>query len=162
MKRFVVGFLCAAAMGVMAATAWATPGTGVRGTVLGTGTSGKAIELAGSGPADVVVRHIVIEPGGSTGWHYHPGEVLAVVTKGTLTRTLHDCSELVDPAGQAFVESAGKDHIHIGRNRGPDPVELIVTYVLPAGTPLSIDAPDPGCEEPSEIQSRNTGNTGVS
>ncbi|MGH4026754.1 MAG: cupin domain-containing protein [Pseudonocardiaceae bacterium] len=130
--------------------------------MLGTGTSDRTIELDNRGPTDVVVRHIVIEPGGSTGWHYHPGEVLAVVTKGTLTRTLHDCSEQVDPAGQAFVESAGKDHIHIGRNRGPDPVELIVTYVLPAGIPLSIDAPDPGCEEPSEMQSRNTGNTGVS
>lgn len=145
MSRFLVGFICAAVMGVMAGTAWATPGTGVHGTVLGTGTSGNAIELAGNGPADVVVRHIVIEPGGSTGWHYHPGEVLAIVSKGTLTRTLSDCSEQIDPAGQAFVESAGKERIHNGRNRGPDPVELIVTYVLPAGAPLSIDTPDPGC-----------------
>jgi quercetin dioxygenase-like cupin family protein len=46
-----------------------------------------------------VVRHIVIEQGGSTRWHYHPGELVAVVHKGTLTRTLEDCSVQTQFAG---------------------------------------------------------------
>ncbi|HEY2763215.1 MAG TPA: cupin domain-containing protein, partial [Pseudonocardiaceae bacterium] len=87
----------------------------------------------------------VIGPGGSTGWHYHSGELIAVVQQGTLTRTLHDCSVQTRSAGQSFVEFAGKRNVHIGRNLGTEPVELYVTYVLPAGAPLSIDAADPGC-----------------
>lgn len=145
MRRFIAGLLCAAVVGVTPGAAWATPGSGITATELGKGTSTGTIEVSNPGPTDVVVRHIVIEPGGSTGWHYHPGEVLAVVQKGTLTRTLHDCSEHVDSAGQAFVEEGGEKHVHIGRNRGTEPVELYVSYLVPAGAPLAVDAPDPGC-----------------
>jgi quercetin dioxygenase-like cupin family protein len=123
----------------------ATPGSGVSATVLGKGTSNDTIEVKNGGQTDVVVRHIVIEPGGSTGWHYHPGELIAVVHRGTLTRTLEDCSVQTDSSGQSFVEAAGDRHPHVGRNLGTEPVELYVTYVIPAGAPLSIDAADPGC-----------------
>ena len=37
------------------------------------------------------------------------------------------------------------DNVHIGRNLGPVPLVLWVDYIQPAGTPLSVDAPDPGC-----------------
>ncbi|MGH3928093.1 MAG: cupin, partial [Pseudonocardiaceae bacterium] len=67
------------------------------------------------------------------------------VHKGTLTRTLEDCSVQTNSPGQSFVEAAGDRHAHIGRNPGTEPVELYVTYVIPAGAPLSIDAADPGC-----------------
>jgi quercetin dioxygenase-like cupin family protein len=117
----------------------------VSGTVLGKGTSTDTIKAKNSGPTDVVVRHIVFEPGGSTGWHYHPGEVIAVVHKGTLTRTMDDCSVHTDLAGQSFVEPAGGKNVHLGRNLGTEPVELYVTYLIPAGAALSVDAPDPGC-----------------
>jgi quercetin dioxygenase-like cupin family protein len=127
------------------AVAGATPGSGVTGTVLGEGTSADTIKAKNQGPTDVVVRHIVIEPGGSTGWHYHPGEVIAVVHKGTLTRTMDDCSVHTDLAGQSFVEPAGEKSVHLGRNLGTEPVELYATYLIPAGAPLSIDTPDPGC-----------------
>jgi len=82
-------------------------------------------------------------PGGSTGWHYHDGQVIAVVKSGTLTRTLHDCSTEATSAGASFVEPAGPDRTHIGRNLGTEPVVLLVTYVLPAGRPLSRDVPQP-------------------
>jgi hypothetical protein len=35
--------------------------------------------------------------------------------------------------------------VHIGRNLGTTPVVLDVLYVDPAGSPLSEDAPNPGC-----------------
>ena len=92
---------------------------------------------------DVAVLEIA--PGGSTGWHYHDGQVIAVVKSGTLTRTLHDCSTEVTSSGGSFVEPAGRQHTHIGRNVGTEPVVLLVTYVLPAGQPLSQDAPQPQC-----------------
>ena len=145
MRRTLSVLLCGATVAIVPAAASATPGSGVSGTVLGKGTSNDTIEVKNGGRTDIVVRHIVIEPGGSTGWHYHPGELIAVVHKGTLTRTLDDCSVQVSSAGQSLVEAAGDRHAHVGRNLGPERVELYVTYVIPAGAPLSIDAADPGC-----------------
>jgi quercetin dioxygenase-like cupin family protein len=94
------------------------------------GTSSDTIEVRNEGRTDIVVRHIVIEPGGSTGWHYHRGALIAVVHKGTLTRTLEDCSVQVSSAGQSLVEAAGDTHAHSGRSLGTEPVELYVTYVI--------------------------------
>jgi len=94
---------------------------------------------------DYITREITIQPGGSTGWHYHDGRVFGVVREGTLTRTMKDCSVVVSPEGSAVTEDSGADHTHIGRNLGPGPVVLWVDYIEPAGTPLAVDMPDPGC-----------------
>jgi quercetin dioxygenase-like cupin family protein len=123
----------------------ATPGTGVRSAVLAKGTSPDGIVVSSREKTDVAVLEITIAPGGSTGWHYHDGHLIAVVKSGTLTRTLHDCSTEATPPGGSFVEPAGRNQTHLGRNLGTDPVVLLVTYVLPAGQPLSQDAPAPSC-----------------
>jgi len=128
-----------------AAPVSATPGTGVSGTILATGTSPDGIMVTSRQKTDVAVLEITIAPGGSTGWHYHDGEVIAVVKSGTLTRTLHDCSTEVTSVGGSFVEPAGRPHVHVGRNLGSEPVVLLATYVLPAGQPRSQDAPPPQC-----------------
>ena len=78
-------------------------------------------------------------------WHYHDGRVFGVVREGTLTRTMKDCSVVVSPEGSAVTEDSGADHTHIGRNLGPGPLVLWVDYIEPAGTPLAVDMPDPGC-----------------
>ena len=124
----------------------ATPGTGVSDTVLAKGTSPDGIVVSSRGNTDVTVHQITIAPGGSTGWHYHEGELIAVVKSGTLTRTLRDCSTERTSPGGSFVEPAGQNHIHIGRNLGTEPVVLLVTSVLPAGRQLSYDAPQPQCD----------------
>jgi len=129
----------------MAAAVSATPGTGVSGTVLAKGTSPDGIVVSSREKTDVAVFEIIIAPGGSTGWHYHDGPVIAVVKSGTLTRTLHDCSTEVTSPGGSFVEPAGRDRIHLGRNLGTESVVLLVTYVMPAGQPLSQDAAQPQC-----------------
>lgn len=94
---------------------------------------------------DYVTREITIQPGGSTGWHYHDGRVFGVVRQGTLTRTFADCADVVSPVGSAVTEDSGSDHVHVGRNLGPDPLVLWVDYIQPMGAPLSVDVPDPGC-----------------
>lgn len=126
----------------------ATPGGGVLATELAQGTSAHGLRLRTGGPTRVVVRTVTIEPGGSTGWHYHLGQLIVVVKSGTLTRTLSDCSVETSTAGQSFVEPAGADHVHVGRNLGTEPVVLYLTYLLPEGSPLSVDAPAPGCDGP--------------
>jgi len=95
---------------------------------------------------DYITRRITIAPGGSTGWHYHDGRVFGIVKEGTLTRTMTDCKDVVDPVGAPITEDIGADHVHNGRNLGPVPVVLWVDYIQPAGNPLSVSVPPPpGC-----------------
>ncbi|KDQ66575.1 MULTISPECIES: cupin domain-containing protein [Streptomyces] len=137
---------CAAALGLVPAAAVATPGSGVSATVVAEGTSqGKLKVKTPKGRTDVTVREITVLPGGSTGWHTHRGQLIAVVKAGTLTRTLDDCSVEVSPAGTTFIEPSGKDHRHVGRNLGSEPVVLWVTYLLPEGSELSEDAEAVDC-----------------
>ena len=121
---------------VLSATAAATPGV-----------NADAVTIAQStvDGIDYITKEITIQPGGSTGWHYHDGRVFGVVREGTLTRTMDDCSVVASPAGSAVTEDSGPDHVHIGRNLGPQPLVLWVDYIEPAGTPLAVDVPDPGC-----------------
>jgi quercetin dioxygenase-like cupin family protein len=97
---------------------------------------------------ETVMQQIVIGPGGSTGWHSHPGPVVVLVKAGELTLYSGDdpsCTGRTYSAGQAFIDS-GQGHVHIARNlsQGQN-VELWVTYFdVPAGEPFRLDAPDPG------------------
>lgn len=116
----------------------ATPGIGVSAEVLAQAT------VAGK---DYVTREIIIAPGGSTGWHWHPGEVYGVVRAGTLTHYRADCSvDGVYPTGSPITEESGPGYVHVGRNLGPDPLVMWVGYINSAGTQLSVDVPNPGCD----------------
>ncbi|WTE38472.1 cupin domain-containing protein [Streptomyces sp. NBC_01618] len=132
---------CAAALGFLPSAAVATPAGGVSGTVLAKGTSaGKLRVKTPNGRTDVTFRTITVESGGSTGWHTHSGQVIAVVKSGTLTRIMDDCSVEVISAGSSFIEPSGAKHRHIGRNLGTEPVVILATYLLPEGSALSDDA----------------------
>ncbi|MCK0172598.1 cupin [Mycolicibacterium sp. F2034L] len=127
---------------VFAAPAGATPPRDVEGTIIWETTDGAGTDQA----KDYIFREITIAPGGSTGWHFHPGELLATVKEGVLLHNRADCS--VDGfyvAGQDIFEKGGPGYVHLGRNVGPGPLVLQVLYINPAGAPLAEDAPDPGC-----------------
>jgi quercetin dioxygenase-like cupin family protein len=121
---------------VLAAAASATPGVNIDAVVVSQSTVNGV---------DYITKEITIQPGGSTGWHYHGGRVFGVVREGTLTRTMADCTDVASPAGSAVIEESGPNHVHVGRNLGPDPVVLWVDYIEPAGSPQAVDVPDPGC-----------------
>jgi len=125
------------ALAAMPATAQATPSSGVTGTIIAKTTIGGK---------DYILREITIAPGGSTGWHFHDGTLYALVERGTLTHNASTCAvDGVFHAGDTIVEPSGSMHVHIGRNLGTTPLVLEVLYVDPAGSPLSEDAPNPGC-----------------
>ncbi|HEX2283687.1 MAG TPA: cupin domain-containing protein [Mycobacterium sp.] len=121
------------------APASATPPVGVEAVVISQAT------VEG---VDYITRRLTVQPGGSTGWHYHDGRVFGVIREGTLTRTMADCSEVVSPMGSAVTEESGPNHAHVGRNLGPVPVVAWVVHIAPAGTPWSVDVPSPGCGIP--------------
>ena len=136
-KAFRLAVVAAAALAFAPVVASATPPSGVTGTIIAQYTAGGK---------DYIVRQITVAPGGSTGWHYHDGTLYALVAKGTLTHTDFDCTTTdVYPTGSRFIEPSGAEHVHIGRNLGSTAVVLDVLYVDPAGSPLSEDAPNPGC-----------------
>lgn len=135
--RSAVVVMAAAGLLAVPATVSATPASGV---------SARTLARTTIGGTDYVVREITVQPGGSTGWHYHDGPLHAVVRSGTLTRTLADCTTTeVSRPGSTVVEPSGPGHVHIGRNLGSTPVVLIALYVIPTGAPLAEDAANPGC-----------------
>ena len=59
------------------------------------------------GLSDVYVQNNVWQPGGSTGWHTHPGHSLIIVTAGTITAYEGDdleCKPTVYTQGMGFVD----------------------------------------------------------
>lgn len=149
MKNAIVLVVLALGAGaVVAGVAVATPGSGASATNLARGVADEKIKTRGNQPYDVVVQQISIAPGGHTGWHTHPGTAVAVVKAGTLTIYDADdssCTGRDFGAGQTYIDP-GYGHVHIGRNEGTVPLEIVVTYVdVPAGGgSVRIDAADPG------------------
>lgn len=113
--------------------------------LLGTGLIDYPVEIETPGPAVYSVRTEVVPPGGTTGWHIHPGTETAVVTAGRVTLVSEeDCDPADYGTGDAlFVPDAVP---HEARNDGPVPAEIVVTYLLAPGAPDRVDAP-PACSE---------------
>ena len=166
-KRLTAVALAVTVGGVGVGTAIATPGTGILGSpILARGTleadlshhghihkRHKPVKITLQKPSDVAVQQVTIAPGGSTGWHSHPGPAVVIVKSGSFTlydgddRKCRGTTYSVDPAspvGRVFIDE-GRGHVHIGRNEGSTNTELYVTYLdVPAGAAPRIDVPDPG------------------
>ena len=94
--------------------------------------------------ADIAIAKVVLEPGGSTGWHHHPGVTLVSVASGTVTEYDHKCEKSVHKAGEGFVES--NDAVHVVRNKGNVNAVLYATFLVPTNTTdegLRVDEPKP-------------------
>jgi quercetin dioxygenase-like cupin family protein len=93
------------------------------------------IQLRTDGPKVMMTASIAVEPGGSFGWHSHPGPVQVAVKRGTfsLVRVENQrCRTRTFGPGDAFVENGGR--VHLGHNEGPRPVRIFATFLAPAGT----------------------------
>jgi quercetin dioxygenase-like cupin family protein len=132
-------------------SAVATPGSGiVSAPVLARGTLDGHFKIKlrdSSNRGDVVVQQVTLAPGGSTGWHTHPGPAVVVIKSGSFTLYDSDdptCTGTTYSAGKVFIDS-GYGHAHIGRNEDSINTELYVTFLdVPVGQAPRIDAPDPG------------------
>jgi quercetin dioxygenase-like cupin family protein len=156
-----LGALVAAALLMLPAQA--TPPSGVTTTNLGVGRFGEIDATAKTdidpGPAtevwkarvqtkpssDLHVLQNTIAPGGTFGWHRHPGPSLVIVKSGTASLYLATdpaCRPQVVPAGSGFVDQ-GQD-VHVVRNEGSVDLVTVVVSLVPAGFERRIDAPSPG------------------
>jgi quercetin dioxygenase-like cupin family protein len=84
----------------------------------------------------------VVQPGGDTGWHSHPGPVIVVVKTGAVTQFHSNGCVSVHAAGSVFFESEGEVHRVV--NESSVPSESYATFILPHGSPPLQPAADPG------------------
>jgi quercetin dioxygenase-like cupin family protein len=94
--------------------------------------------------ADLAIAKVVLEPGGSTGWHHHPGVGPAAVKSGAVTFYDAACEKTVYRAGEGFLES--HDAPMLVRNRGNSKAVFYVAFIIPTQTTeegLRIDDPQP-------------------
>lgn len=147
----------------------ATPGSGFTGSTIAVGRFGD-IDIANhllrefgdstprkdlwlslqktKGPSDLYVQNNVWVPGGSTGWHTHPGHSLIIVTAGTVTAYEGDdpsCAPTEYTVGMGFVDPGGS-HVHLLRNEGSVEARTVAVQLIPAAATRRIDAEGPaGC-----------------
>lgn len=138
---------------LLAVTASATPGSGVTTVNIGTGrfvdidtkvkTSEWKAALTTKGASDLHVIQNTIIPGGTFGWHSHPGPSLVIVKAGTATFYLASdpCTPHVVQTGEGFVDQGGD--VHVVKNEGSVDLVTVVASLIPADAVRRIDEPAP-------------------
>jgi quercetin dioxygenase-like cupin family protein len=137
----------------------ATPSSGLSTTILATSLFDEIdvnahtipadvwqARLKTQGLSDVYVVDNKIAPGGTTGWHSHPGPSLILVVAGTVTNYVGDdptCTGHAYNAGSGFID-LGSGDVHMLRNEGSVQAETIAVQLLPQDAVRRIDVPDPG------------------
>jgi quercetin dioxygenase-like cupin family protein len=157
-KNLLVLALAAVGVFAISGSAAATPSEGLTTTILAKSTvpaldirahtrpaDAWRVRIKTHGVSDGYVVNNVIAPGGTTGWHSHPGPSLIFVVRGTVTNYESDdpkCTGRVYPEGSSFVDPGGRD-VHMLRNNGDVEAETIAVQLIPAGADRRIDAAAP-------------------
>ena len=99
---------------------------------------------------DTAFQQATVPPGGSSGWHTHPGATFVGIGQGEITyyhTTGGACHSEKVSAGSGFGQMPTE--VHLGRNESSSSLVIYTLYVLPTGTPntgIRIDQPQPpGC-----------------
>jgi hypothetical protein len=131
----------------------ATPSVGFSSQPLGRGTLATHGSLPLRQGLDIVAVKVTLSPGGSSGWHTHPGGGITIVVQGALTvyssRGNGDgeedarCVITRYAQGQAFLEIPGEvvDAVNTGLT---DTILTVIFPGVPVGGSSRIDRPNPG------------------
>ena len=90
---------------------------------------------------EAVAARVEIAPGGTSGWHTHPGDEVSVVNEGEVLLMVAGQPTRKVVAGEGFVIPAGV--VHNARNEGSTPTRLVGVYVVDKGKPLASPASAP-------------------
>jgi quercetin dioxygenase-like cupin family protein len=158
--KYIVGAVSAAC--VVAGIAIATPSLGVLYNVVTvTGTinhdvharahvalpgseEGFSAEVETEGAANFIVQDVIFAPGGTTGWHKHPGVLLLSLTadSGSVDWYNANCGKHVYNAGDSWTEGTT---LHDVVNNSSSNAHFIVTYIVAKGVGKRTDEPAPSC-----------------
>lgn len=95
------------------------------------------------GPSDLYIQTNTWSPGGTTGWHQHPGHSLIVITSGTVVQYHADCVPQVygpnTANGPTLVDSGNDEHLI--RNEDGKGATGYAVQIVAHGAPRRIDIP---------------------
>ncbi len=158
--KILLGSVSAAV--IAAGVALATPTIGAYyNVILSTGTADRDIhrhahvaipgtedgfsaELETDGASNFIVQDVKFSPGGTTGWHTHPGVILLSLTADSGSVDWYDanCVKHVYQAGDSWTEGT---KLHDVVNSGSIDAHFVVTYVIAKGLNKRTDQPAPAC-----------------
>jgi hypothetical protein len=108
--------------------------------------AGWTAKLQTHGLTDAYFTDNTIDPGGTSGWHSHPGPSLIYVVSGSVTNYQLNgdgtCTVTTYPAGTGFVDAGTSPHMV--RNETSQPAEDYAIQLLPKGSVRKNDQPAPG------------------
>ena len=105
---------------------------------------GFSAELETEGAANFIVQDVSFAPGGTTGWHKHPGVLLLSLTAESGSVDWYDakCEKHVYNAGDSWTEGTT---LHDVVNNSSLNAHFIVTYIVAKGVVKRTDEPAPSC-----------------
>jgi quercetin dioxygenase-like cupin family protein len=145
-----------------AAQTWATPPSGVvLNQILAFGLAPDAIsqhmqvhrnvdgtkvpwqlQLQVQGDTDYYSQHLVLAPGGYSGWHSHPGLLIGAVKSGQIDFYNANCEKVSIGPDQVFSED---DKVHAIINTGGVDADLYISYFVKHGQPRRREEAAPPC-----------------
>ncbi|WP_375433256.1 hypothetical protein [uncultured Friedmanniella sp.] len=141
--------------GLAGSSATATPGKGTTptndttGTLAGPTTAAQdGVTLRTQGATKVRSFTLTYGAGAYSGWHQHPGIVVATVVSGTIVQQVGCRERHTWTAGQSFTEVAPHYVRNFYRTGDPDavPAVLAITQIYPAdAAAVREDLPAPSC-----------------
>lgn len=164
----ILGGLAVATVLIAAATARATPPLGfVVNQILASGVAAGGIsqhmqisrnpngtvtawqlQLQAQGDTDFYSQHLVLSPGGYSGWHSHPGLLVAAVTSGQIDFYDAHCHKRTVVAGEVYTEN---DEVHAIANTGAIDADLYISYLIKHGASRRREEPAPSCANDTGI-----------
>ena len=105
---------------------------------------GFSAELETEGASNVIQQEIKFSPGGTTGWHTHPGILLLTLAADSGPIDWYDagCVKRVYKAGDSWTEGT---KLHDVVNNSSIDAHFLVTYVVAKGIPKRTDQAAPAC-----------------
>jgi quercetin dioxygenase-like cupin family protein len=102
-------------------------------------SSGDPVAYPRTDQPEVTAVEVEIPPGAETGWHRHPVPCYAYILAGSLEVELENGRKNILKAGQALAETVGV--AHNGRNKGTEPVRLVMFITGEKEKPFTMPAP---------------------
>lgn len=100
------------------------------------------LQVRTQGATDFYVQHLVVGPGGYSGWHTHPGLLIGTVLSGSIDFYDANCQRRSFNTGQVFTENT---EVHAIINTGSANADLSIAYLIKHNLPRRIEADAPAC-----------------
>jgi quercetin dioxygenase-like cupin family protein len=100
--------------------------------------------LQTEGASNIIQHEVKFAPGGTTGWHTHPGIVLLTLAADSGPIDWYDakCGKTTYQAGDSWTEGT---KLHDVVNSSSMDAHFLVTYIVAKDVPKRTDQPQPKC-----------------